>query len=57
MARSVGDVLVGMLGKAQLDLAQMTARAEAAEEAMQKMLDAAKAADAADAAKTDRKQP
>jgi hypothetical protein len=45
MARSVGDVLVVMLGKCQLELAGMTARAETAEEAMaelRKELDALK---------------
>jgi hypothetical protein len=43
MARTVGDVLVVMLGKCQLELAGMTARAETAEDAMaqlQKRLDA-----------------
>ena len=45
MARSVGDVLVAKLGTMALELAQMTARAETAEEAMeqmQKQLDALK---------------
>lgn len=45
-ARSVGDVLVVMLGKCQLELAGMTARAETAEEAMTALkaeLDALKA--------------
>lgn len=45
MARSVGDVLVLMLGRANLELANMTARAETAEEmlaAAQKELTALK---------------
>ena len=37
MARSVGDVLVVKLGTMALELAQMTARAETAEEAMAEM--------------------
>ena len=54
MARSVGDVLVAMIGKAQLDLAQMTARAETAEEAM---TDLKAELDALKKAQTEPKEP